>query len=338
MAALVVGVVSKADLISRYREKTMHRRIFVSLVMAAVAAASLHVHAAYPEKPVRYIIPFAAGGESDIGARLQQPVFRKLFGQELIVESKPGAGGALAWAQANSFPGDGYTLISTNLPHIVLQPMEGEVQYKTADINNVYFYHYTPDAIVVRSESPFRTYQDLVAAAREKPGEVTFAGSGTNSANHLAAERFNAAAGVKTTYVPYKGTGDLIASVIGGHVAAAMSYVTLAIAQKTKMRMLAVATEKRHPQFPDVPTFRELGIDWVDGAYRGIAVPKSTPQDIRKKVSDMFAEINKDPEFRKRMADGGFELVDISVEKMPAFMAERTKVYTDVAKGMGLVK
>jgi tripartite-type tricarboxylate transporter receptor subunit TctC len=325
-------------MISRYRENTMQRRIFVSLALAAIAGTSLQVHAAYPEKPVRYIIPFAAGGESDIGARFQQPVFRKLFGQELIVESKPGAGGALAWAQANSFPGDGYTLISTNLPHIVLQPMEGEVQYKTADINNVYFYHYTPDAIVVRSESPFKTFQDMVNAARAKPGEVTFAGSGTNSANHLAAERFNAAAGVKTTYVPYKGTGDLIASVIGGHVSAAMSYVTLAIAQKTKMRMLAVATEKRHPQFPDVPTFRELGIDWVDGAYRGIAVPKSTPQDIRKQVSDMFAEINKDPEFRKRMADGGFELVDISVEKMPAFMAERTKVYTEVARRMGLVK
>ena len=310
----------------------------MSLLAAAVFSIGAPAFAVYPEKPVKYIVPFAPGGESDIGARFQQQVFRKKFNQEMIIESKPGAGGALAWAQTNSFPGDGYTLMSTNLPHIVLQPLEGQVQYKTDDIVNVHFYHYTPDAIVVRSESPFKTYQDLIKAAKAAPGEVTFAGSGINTANHMASERLNGAANVKTTYVPFKGTGDLVASLLGGHVAAAMSYVTLAIAQKGKTRMLAVATEKRHPQFPDVPTFRELGIDWVDGAFRGVAVPKSTPADLRQRVSDIFSEINKDPEFQKRMADGGFELVDIGYDKMPSFMAERTRVYTDAAKRMGLVK
>jgi tripartite-type tricarboxylate transporter receptor subunit TctC len=117
-----------------------------------------------------------------------------------------------------------------------------------------------------------------------------------------------------------------------------MSYVPLAISQKGKTRMLAVATEKRHPQFPDVPTFKELGIDWVDGAYRGIALPKSATPEMRKKVSDMFSEINRDPEFRQRMADGGFELTDITYDKMPAFMAERSKVYADMARRMGLLK
>ena len=300
----------------------------------AVAAAQ----STYPDKPVRYILPFAPGGESDIGARLQGAVYKKKFGQDLIIESKPGAGGALAWAQTNSFPGDGYTLMSTNLPHLVLQPLEGIVQYKTEDIANVYFYHYTPDAIVVRSESPFKSYKDLIAAAKAKPGSVSIAGSGTNSANHMATERLNAAAGIKTNYVPYKGTGDLVASLLGGHVDMAMSYVTLAISQKTTTRMLAIATEKRHPQFPDVPTFKELGIDWVDGAYRGIALPKSATPEMRKKVSDMFSEINRDPDFSQRMADGGFELTDITYDKMAAFMAERTKVYTQVAKSMGLVK
>ncbi len=308
------------------------------LLAAATIAVAAPAQAVYPDKPVKYIVPFAPGGESDIAARFQQLVYRKKFNQELIIESKPGAGGALAWAQTNNFPGDGYTLMSTNLPHIILQPMEGQVQYKTDDIVNVHFYHYTPDAIVVSSDSPFKTYQDLVKAAKAAPGEVTFAGSGTNTANHMATARFNGVEGVKTTYVPFKGTGDLVASLIGGHVAAAMSYVTLAIAQKGKTRMLAVATEKRHPQFPDVPTFRELGIDWVDGAYRGVAVPKSTPLEMRQRVSDMFSEINKDPDFQRRMAEGGFELVDIGLDKIPAFMAERTKVYTEAAKRMGLVK
>ncbi|MBI3715092.1 MAG: tripartite tricarboxylate transporter substrate binding protein [Betaproteobacteria bacterium] len=309
------------------------------LTALSLAGPALAAYPAnYPDKPVRYIIPFAPGGESDIGARFQQIAFKKKFGQEMIVESKPGAGGALAWAQTNTFPGDGYTIMSTNLPHIVLQPMEGQVQYKTEDITNVYFYQYTPDAIVVRSESPYKTFQDLVKAAREKPEAISLAGSGTNTANHMAAERFNAATGAKTTYVPFKGTGDLISAVLGGHVSAAMSYVTFAIAQKGKTRVLAVATEKRHPQFPDVPTFKELGIDWVDGAYRGMAVPQSTPADLRKRISDMFAEINRDPEFRVRMAEGGFELVDIPYEKMPAFMAERSKVYTELGRRMGLVK
>lgn len=315
------------------------KKIFFSLVSSLVFLASsltVFAQAGYPDKPVRYIIPFAPGGESDIAARFQQLVFKKKYHQEMIVESKPGAGGALAWSLANSYPGDGYTLISTNLPHLVLQPMEGTVQYKTDDINNVYFYHYTPDAIVVRNESPFKTYQDLVKAAKVKAEAVSMAGSGTNSANHVANVRLEGAAGIKLNYVPFKGTGDLVASLLGGHVDAAMSYVTLAIAQKGRTRMLAIATEKRHPQFPDTPTFKELGIDWVDGAYRGVAVPKSTPPELRKRISDIFAEINKDPEFRQRMADGGFEIIDVPVEKVPAFMAERTKIYSDIAKRMGL--
>ncbi|MCY7386597.1 MAG: tripartite tricarboxylate transporter substrate binding protein [Burkholderiales bacterium] len=312
------------------------KSLFVVGVLGALGSGDSY--AAFPDKPVKYIIPFAPGGESDIAGRFQQLVFKKKFNQELIIESKPGAGGALAWSQTNTFPGDGYTWMSTNLPHLVLQPMEGVVQYKTEDIQNVCFYHYTPDAIVVRTESPFKTYQDVVKAAKAMPGAVTIAGSGTNSANHVATERFNGVAGVKTTYVPFKGTGDLVASLIGGHVSMAMSYVTLAIAQKSTTRMLAVATENRHPQFPDVPTFKELGIDWVDGAYRGIALPKSATPELRKQVSDICLDINKDPDFRKRMADGGFELVDIGVDKMQAFMAERTKAYTEVAKRMGLMK
>ena len=321
--------------------KSMTIRVVLKSVFVLGVLSSLSIggaHAAYPDKAVKYIIPFAPGGESDIAGRFQQLVFRKKFNQELIVESKPGAGGALAWSQTNTFPGDGYTWMSTNLPHLVLQPLEGQVQYKTEDINNVCFYHYTPDAIVVRSESPYKSYQDLVKAAKDAPGAVTIAGSGTNSANHLATERFNGVAGVKTTYVPFKGTGDLVASLLGGHVSMAMSYVTLAIAQKSKTRMLAVATEKRHPQFPDVPTFKEMGIDWVDGAYRGIALPKSASAEMRKQVSDICLDINKDADFQKRMADGGFELVDIGVDKMPAFMAERAKVYTEAAKRMGLLK
>jgi tripartite-type tricarboxylate transporter receptor subunit TctC len=189
----------------------------------------------------RYVIGFAPGGESDIVARLQQGVWRRKFSQELVIESKPGAGGALAWSQLNTMPGDGYTIMGTNLPHIVLQPLEGNVQYKTEDITNVNFFNYTPDAIVVRNESPFRTYQEFVAAARAKPCSLNLAGSGSNSANHAAHARLNAAAKIQTTYVAFMGTRDLVSPLLGGDVDGAMSYSSLGLAQKSKTRLLAVA-------------------------------------------------------------------------------------------------
>ncbi|MBC8023064.1 MAG: tripartite tricarboxylate transporter substrate binding protein [Burkholderiales bacterium] len=316
----------------------MKRREFLIAGSAAAASVALPARAAYPEKPVHYIIAFAPGGESDIAARLQQEVWRKKFATELVIESKAGAGGALAWSQLNGFPGDGYTIMGTNLPHIVLQPLEGNVQYKTDDITNVNFFNYTPDAIVVRNESPFRTYQEFIAAARAKPGTLNFAGSGSNSANHAAHARLNAAAKVQTTYVPFKGTGDLVASLLGGHVDGAMSYSSLGLAQKAKTRLLAVATPQRLAYFPDVPTFRELGIDWVDGAYRGVGVPKSTPEDIRRRVSEMFSEIGRDPDFRRKMTEQGLEIVDITYDKMPAFIEDRKKAYLEAARLLGLAK
>jgi tripartite-type tricarboxylate transporter receptor subunit TctC len=316
----------------------MKRREFLVAGGTLAASVALPARAAYPEKPVRYIVAFAPGGESDIAARLQQQVFRKKWNQELIIESKPGAGGALAWTLLNREPGDGYTIMGTNLPHIVLQPLEGNVDYRTDDITNVHFFNYTPDAIVVRNESPFHTYQEFVAAAKAKPGTLNLAGSGTNSANHAAHARLNQEAGIKTVYVPFKGTGDLVASLLGGHVDGAMSYSSLGLAQRGKTRLLAVATPQRLSYFQDVPTFREVGIDWVDGAYRGIGVPKSTPEAMRKRISDMFAEINRDADFRKAMTDQGLELVDVTYDKMPAFMEERKRAYVASARLLGLTK
>jgi tripartite-type tricarboxylate transporter receptor subunit TctC len=256
----------------------------------------------------------------------------------MIVINRPGAGGGLVWSQLNGLPADGYTVAGVNLPHIFLQPLEGNVQYKTDDIAPVFFFQYTADAIVVPESSPLKSYQDLVKAARAEPEKITLAGSGTFSANHMAHERLNKLAAIKTTYVPFKGTGDLVSSVQGGHVSGAMSYLPFAIQQKGKMRPLVIATEKRHPAFPDVPTFRELGINWVDGAYRGIAVPRSTPREIQKQVSDMMLSLNQEPVTRRKLTDDGYDVIDITLEKMPAFLAEKGKAYIEDAKAAGLVK
>ena len=312
------------------------KRLFAILCLAFATTANAQP---CPEKNLLYWQAFPPGGESDISARHQQVVLKKKCPAiDMIVQYKAGAGGGLMWGQANMLPADGLNIYGINLPHIVLQPFEGQVQYKTDDLAPVYWYHYTPDALVVPENSPIRSFQDFLKVTKQDPNKLSLAGSGLNSANHAAHERLNASFGVKTTYVPFKGTGDLATAVFGGHVDGAMSYTAFAINNKGKVRALAVAMDKRHPLLPDVPTFRELGVDWVDGAYRGIGLPKSSTAEQRRRLSDLWAALNNDPEMKELAAKGGFELVNIGVDGMDSFMKERIRVYTDVAKRMGLAK
>jgi tripartite-type tricarboxylate transporter receptor subunit TctC len=307
--------------------------------LALALAAPLALAQACPDKNVQYWQAFPPGGESDLSARHQQVVLKKKCpAVETIIQYKAGAGGALMWTQINQLPGDGANVVGINLPHIVFQPIEGQVQYKTQDIVPVFWFHYTPDILVVPESSPIKSFQDFLKAAKASPGKLSLGGSGLNSANHAAHERLNAAFGVKTIYVPFKGTGDMATSVIGAQVDGAMTYTPFAIANKGRIRPLAVAMDKRHPLMPDVPTFKELGIDWVDGAYRGIGVPKSTPPAERKRLSDMWLALNTDPEMKDLAARNGFELVNVGLDQMDAFMAEKTKLYTEGATRLGLGK
>jgi tripartite-type tricarboxylate transporter receptor subunit TctC len=294
---------------------------------------------ACPDKNVQYWQAFPPGGESDLSARHQQVVLKKKCPVvDTIIQYKAGAGGGLMWSQMNSLPGDGLNVVGINLPHIVFQPIEGEVQYKTADIVPVFWFHYTPDVLVVPDKSPIRNFAEFIAAAKKDPGKMNLGGSGLNSANHAAHERLNAAFGIKSTYVPYKGTGDMSMAVVGAQIDGAVTYTPFAIGNKGRVRALAVAMEKRHPLMPDVPTFRELGVDWVDGAYRGIGVPKSTPLEARKRLSDMWAVLNNDPEMKELAAKNGFELINVGTDQMEAFMKERIRIYTEGAQRLGLGK
>jgi tripartite-type tricarboxylate transporter receptor subunit TctC len=304
-------------------------------LMAQTAPASL----ACPDKNVQYWQAFPPGGESDLSARHQQVVLKKKCPVvDTIIQYKAGAGGGLMWGQMNSLPGDGLNVVGINLPHIVFQPIEGEVQYKTADITPVFWFHYTPDVLVVPEKSPIKNFAEFIAAAKKDPGKMNLGGSGLNSANHAAHERLNAAFGIKSTYVPYKGTGDMSMAVVGAQIDGAVTYTPFAIGNKGRVRALAVAMEQRHPMLPDVPTFRELGVDWVDGAYRGIGVPKSTPPEARKRLSDTWAVLNSDPEMKELAARNGFELVNVGTDQMDAFMKERIRIYTEGAQRLGLGK
>lgn len=313
------------------------KSLFLPLLLALTAP--LVSAQTCPEKNILYYQAFPPGGESDLSARHQQLVLKKKCAAiDTIIQYKAGAGGGLMWAQMNQLPGDGFNIVGVNLPHIVFQPIEGEVQYKTADITPVFWFHYTPDILVVPQASPIWNFADFIAAAKAKPGGMSLGGSGLNSANHASHERLNAAFGIKSTYVPYKGTGDMSLAVVGNQIDGAVTYSAFAINNKGKVRALAIAMDKRHPLLPDVPTFKELGVDWVDGAYRGIGVPKSTPPEARKRISDMWAALNNDPEMKELAAKSGFELVNVGVDHMDAFMREKTRIYTEGAKLLGLGK
>lgn len=320
----------------------MFKKSLASLALGLLATAAIQAPAQaqqFPTGDVEYIIPFGPGGESDITARLQQPVFKEQTGKNLVISYKPGGGGAVGWSQLNSMAGDGSVIMGINLPHIIVKPQQGNVGFKTDDITAVYMFHYTPDAIVVKADSPYKTLDELIAAAKAKPRAVTFSGSGKGTANHLVQVKFDEMAGIETTYVSFKGTGAAVTALLGGQVEAEWGYTTVGAAQGDKVRMLAVAMDERHPAFPDVPTFKELGYDIVSGAYRGIAVPKSASEETRKQVSDAIAAINADEGFQKKMLDGGFALVDVPYgPEMDKFMAERSEGYLSAAKSAGLIK
>ena len=155
---------------------------------------------------------------------------------DTVVQYKAGGGGAILWSSANTLPADGLNVYGINLPHVVLQPLEGQVQYKTEDLVPVFWYHFTPDALVVPEASPFKTFADFLKAAKADPGKYNLGGSALNSANHVAHERLNGGFGIKTTYVPYKGTGDLANAVLGSQIDGAMTYTVFAINNKQRVR------------------------------------------------------------------------------------------------------
>ncbi len=318
---------------------TLRRITTLALASLALLGAASAQAQGCPDKNVMYWQAFPPGGESDLSARHQQVVLKKRCAAiDTIIQYKAGAGGALMWGQMNQLPGDGLNVVGVNLPHIVFQPLEGQVQYKTADITPVFWFHYTPDILVVPESSAIKSFADFVRAAKAQPGKLALGGSGLNSANHAAHERLNAAFGVQTNYIPYQGTGDMASAVLGAQIDGAMTYTPFAIANKARLRALAVAMDKRHPLLPDVPTFKELGVDWVDGAYRGIGVPKGTPPEARKRISDLWRALNNDAEMKDLAAKAGFELLNVGVEEMDAFMREKTRLYTEGAQRLGLGK
>lgn len=293
----------------------------------------------YPDKQVQYVIPFDPGGESDITARLQQAAIEEALGQKVVVSNREGGGGSVGWSElANSTKPDGYTIMGANLPHILLQPMaRDDAGYETDQIKWVYIFESTPNALVVAEDSPYSTLEEFVEGAKSK--ELTAGGSADFSANHMGTLALNEEAGIDVTYVPFSGTADATPALLGGQVDALMSYNTEALElQKQGAKVLAVASEERLPELPDVPTFEEVGYDVVEGAWRGVAVPPDTPDEIVEKLADAFEEVNQDSEVIEKMENLGFHIEDMGPEESKEFTEERSADAEQLLEKFGLLK
>lgn len=279
----------------------------------------------YPSKSISYVIPFDPGGESDVTARLQQKLLEKEFGQKVVVSNKEGGGGAVAWSElANQAKPDGHTIMGANLPHVVLQPLaRKDAGYETDDLKWAYLFQETPGALIVPKDSPYKTLDDFVQAAKKK--KMSIGGSATYSANHMGTLKLNQEAGVKSTYVPFSGTSAVTPALLGGDIDAAMGYNTSAIEMgEDKVRVLAFASEKRLKAFPDVPTFKEEGYDLASAsAWRGVAVPPDTPDAVVNKIAKTFEKVNQDPKLQKKLNELGYLPMDMGPKEAKKFVDER---------------
>lgn len=302
------------------------RRTFWALVAALFLGFAF---AQYPNQPITYTIPFNPGGESDVTARLQQEGLEEILGVDIVVQNQDGGGGAVGWSdfQRSAQP-DGYRVIGVNLPHIIAQPTSrADAGYTTDGFDVLYWFHFTPNLLVVREDSEFQTLEEFVAFAEENPQVLTVGGSGSLSANHLETLRLGEAAGVELTYIPFTGSSPTYPAVLGGHVSALMTYSTTPFAVDG-VRPLAVASEERLPFLPDVPTFRELGYDIVGGAYRGVAVPSDTPQEVKDTLVNAFDTVTSD--IADAQSELGYLPTYLSGEEAVAIVEEMRQNYQSI--------
>jgi tripartite-type tricarboxylate transporter receptor subunit TctC len=252
----------------------------------------------YPTKAVNVTVVYAAGGTMDTTARAIAGPAEKLLGQQLAVSNVGGAGGAVGLGLVAKQKPDGYHLGVCSHPGLVFVPHVQSVTYKLDDFVPVMHYGFSPNAVVVRTDSSWRTLKELVEHARQNPRKVTYSTGGTGSPMHLAMEFIARQEGIQWTHVPYQGANPAMIALLGGHVMAESgSTEWMPHVKEGKLRLLAAQGEKRMKAFPDVPTLRELGYDFTTGGYFMFVAPKGTPQSIVGKLDDALRKAMDDPKF-----------------------------------------
>ncbi len=301
----------------------------VGIIAAGIMSAGLALSAqaaGYPEKPITFVIPYSAGGSSDMLVRGMQPFIEKAMNATIVPKNVEGGGGAVGLSQALfSSKADGYTV---TLPSNAVFGLEGlgNVPWKHQDFETIARIITEDYTITVRADAPWKTLDEFIADAKTRPGKIKMGFSGFGSSTHIIAAAFGEKFGLDFQYVPYQGGSKTVAATMGGHIDVNTHHPAeiKSGVEAGKLRVLAVMGEKRSNLFPDVPTLKELGHDWVVNQWRGISVAKGVPEEVKAKWQEALTAAAADPEFQKFVTERmggtvaplfGAEL-DAFVEKM----------------------
>ena len=295
--------------------------------------------AKYPSKPIRVIVPFAPGGGLDISTRLIGQKLTEKWGQNIVVDSRPGAGTIVGTEIAAKAVPDGYTLLMITTTFAINPGLHPKLPYDPVkDFTPVTQLNYQPNIIVVNPSFAAKSVKDLIAMGKAKPGELTFATPGAGSAPHLAAEMFQRAAGISMIHVPYKGIPPAVTDVIGGRVTMLFTTTISAAPHITagRLRAVAITSARRQPSMPDVPTIGETLPGYRAEAFQGMVVPARVPQAIINKLSAEVARIVRLPDVAQRFRLDGAEPVGSTPKEFAAFLKAEMQKWSKVVKDAGV--
>ncbi|HUQ29541.1 MAG TPA: tripartite tricarboxylate transporter substrate binding protein [Usitatibacter sp.] len=312
----------------------MYRRFIAIVLTCAAAAASAQT---YPAKPVRIIVPFAAGGNVDITARLVAPALAEGLGQPVVVENKPGAGGTIGADFVAKSPADGYTLLMGSNSTFSVAPSlyPNNPYHPVRDFAPVIMIASAPFVLVVHPGVAAKDARELVALGKAAPGKLTMSSAGTGSSNHLVGELFQEISGARFTHVPYKGSGQALTDLMGGQVNLHFDQITSASShiQSGKLRALLVTSPKRVAMLPDVPTAAEAGYPAFEATnVTGLLAPAGTPRDVIDKLNAATQKAISQPALREKFAGIGAETTGGTPEQFSSYIRDDFSKWTRIVK------
>jgi tripartite-type tricarboxylate transporter receptor subunit TctC len=325
-------------------QNTRHipRRLLIQGVAFAAAMTVTGAMAqAWPARPITLIVPFPAGGTTDVLARALGERLQQSLGQPVVIESKPGAGATIGADFVAKAKPDGYTLLVGAVHHTIATSVYKKLPYDfQKDFAPLTTIAMVPNVLVVNATTPAKNVNELVALLKADPAKANYGSNGNGTAQHLIGTQFQNNTGAKLTHIAYKGSGPLATDLLGGQVLMSFDTITpvLPHIKAGKLRPLAVTTATRSPALPDVPTLDEAGLKGFNiGTWFGVLAPVATPKDIQARLSSEMVKIIKSPEFRQRMADIGADPIGDSPEQMAQTIKAETEKFGKLVKDANVV-
>lgn len=296
-------------------------------------------NAAFPQKPVELMVIFSAGGPTDTEIRIISKYAEKILGQRIAIVNVPGAGGIVGWNTMSTRPTDGYFLSCINMPHILSYPLVKDTKFDYNSFEPIVVASADPTIWAVRADSPYQTLQDVLDDAKKNPGKVTIGTAGLYLAHHIAVLQVQKEKGLKFSTIPFKGSAKSMAGLLGGQIKVLSDTLSDMIRLGDKVRVLAVGAEERVSLAPDIPTFKELGINsYIPSSDRGVAAPAGTDPEALKVLTDAFQKAAHSPEYQEEMKKAGYVLNIMTPEMAKKAFVTRTKSLKALLGSLGVLK